>query len=383
MRILFFMLTAGRTGSEVALHNYIWHAAGRGWEMGVACEAEGELFRRMPPGVPTFTYGHGTLGAARRVYEGVRRTVSKGEDILSVAAIHRRFKPDAWYVNTCIQPQLVAQAKRNGIPCVLHTHEMEQMLGRVSEADARLMVESPALVVAGSEAARGVFRTLGRRSAIEVCYENIDPRKITWSEGRSREIRRSLNVGEETFVWAMSGTLDPNKNPVRFAELAAAMLRAGLDVHFIWLGAGRSGYGLYAERRAEELGVAGKVSWLGEHDADYYDHLNAADGLVLTSFRESFSIVSVEAAYLGKPVVAFDCGGVREIVREGMGAVVDSWNNSDLMAAMVAVMRGEIGFDASAARERVREFDIGVQGPRWERVVSEHLAPAGRGAPRT
>jgi hypothetical protein len=64
MRILFFMLTAARTGSEMALHNFIRHAAGRGWEMGVACEVEGELLRRMPPGVPTFTYGHGTRAAA-------------------------------------------------------------------------------------------------------------------------------------------------------------------------------------------------------------------------------------------------------------------------------------------------------------------------------
>lgn len=377
MRILFFMFTAARTGSEVALHNFIWHAAGRGWEMGVACEVEGELLRRMPPGVPTFTYGHGTRGAARAVYEGVRRRMVRGEDLQSVAAIHRKFRPDAWYINTCLQPRIVGQAKRNRIPFVLHTHEMEQVLGRVTEADARAMAEAPSLVVAGSEAARDVFRTLGRRAAVEVCYENIDPRKIAWSDERSREIRRSLKIGDGTFVWAMSGTLDPNKNPTRFAELAAEMLRAGLDVHFIWLGAGGSGYSLYAERRAEELGVAGKVSWLGERDADYYDHFNAADGLVLTSFTESFSLVSVEAAYLGKPVVAFNCGGVREIIREGMGVVVDSWNNSDLIAKMVSVMRGEIGFDASAARERVKEFDVGVQGPRWERVVSDHLMPPG------
>lgn len=379
MRILFFMLTAARTGSEVALHNYIWHAAARGWEMGVACEVDGDLLRRMPPGVPTFTYGHGTRGTARRVYEGVRRRVAGGEDLQSVSAIHRKFRPDAWYVNTCGQPLIVAQARRNRIPLVLHTHELEQMLGRVTEADARAMVEAPALVVACSEAARDVFRTLGRESAIEVCYENIDPRKIVWSDERSREIRRRLKIGEGTFVWAMSGTLDPNKNPTRFAEIAAEMLRAGLDVHFLWLGAGGSGYGLYAERRAEELGVAGKVSWLGERDADYYDHLNVADGFVLTSFKESFSIVSVEAAYLGKPVVAFNCGGVREIIRDGMGVVVDSWNNSDLIATMASVMRGEIGFDAAAARERVKEFDIEVQGPRWERVVSDHLVPPGGG----
>jgi glycosyltransferase involved in cell wall biosynthesis len=240
------------------------------------------------------------------------------------------------------------------------------------------MVDYPALVVAGSAAARDVFQMLGRKTDIEVCYENIDRRTVKWNEGRPHEIRRGLNVGENTFVWAMSGTLDPNKNPVRFVEIAADMLRQGLDAHFIWLGAGFSGYGRYAREKAEALGVGDKVTWLGERAGDdYYDHLKAADGLVLTSFKESFSIVSVEAAYLGKPVVSFDCGGIREIVGPEMGVIVESWNNSDIIAAMVGVMRGEVGFDPAVARDRVKEFDIEVQGPRWERVVSEHLARAG------
>ncbi len=95
---------------------------------------------------------------------------------------------------------------------------------------------------------------------------------------------------------------------------------------------------------------------------------------MLTSFNDSFPIVLIEAAYLGKPIVSFNSGGVREFVREGMGAVVDSWNNSDLIAAMAAVMRGEASFDPRAAKSRALEFDIAAQGERWERVVREYLS---------
>lgn len=375
MRILFFMNTGGLTGSEVALHNFIWHAALSGWEMAVACEFDGELLGRMPPGVQTFVYGYRTPSLGRRLYSRARRALPGAGEVTPVEAIHRQFRPDAWYVNTCSRAELVRQAERIGVPCVMHTHELAQVLWNVPEPDVRLMVEYPALVVACSENARAVFRTLGRESNIEVCYENINPSKIVWDEGRAREIRRGLGVGEKTFVWAMSGTLDPNKNPLRFVEIAAEMLRAGLDVHFVWIGGSPNGYSLHARRRAEELGVAGKVSWVGQRSSDYYDHLGAADGLVLTSYNESFSIVTVEAAYLGKPVVSFNCGGVREIVREGMGSVIDSWNNSDLIAAMAAVMRGETPFDPQAARRRALEFDIAAQGERWVRVVREHLSP--------
>ena len=376
MRILFFMGTGARTGSEVVLYNYIRHAAASGWEVAAACEGESELLKQMPAGVPTFTYGYGTQGLGRRVYEGLRRAVSKVEDIFSVAAFHEKFRPDAWYVNTCIQPHLVAQAKRNRIPCVLHTHELEQTFARATEADTRMMVEYPSLVVASSMAAGEVFRALGRDSALEVCYANIDLRAVSWDEARSREIRQSLGAGEGTFLWAMSGTLDPNKNPVRFVEIAAEMLGAGHDARFLWIGAGGSGYARYAVERARALGVADRVTWAGERHADYYDYLNAADGLVLTSFRESFSLVSAEAAYLGKPVVSFDCGGVREIVGPRMGIVVESWNDSDLIAAMLRVMRGEADFDPRAARSRAEELDIEALGPRWERVVREHVEGA-------
>jgi hypothetical protein len=57
-----------------------------------------------------------------------------------------------------------------------------------------------------------------------------------------------------------------------------------------------------------------------------------------------------------------------------MGAVVDSWNNSDLIAAMASVMRGETPFDPRAARSRAMEFDIAAQGERWERVVRESIS---------
>jgi glycosyltransferase involved in cell wall biosynthesis len=376
MRILFFMGTGARTGSELALYNYIRHAAACGWELAVACEGEGELLGEMPAGAPTFVYGYGAQGLGRRAYEGLRRSVSKVEDLLSVSAIHRKFRPDAWYVNTCIQPRLVAQARRNRIPCVLHTHELEQMLGRVTEAEARLLVEYPLLVVASSRAARDVFLTLGRKSALELCYAGVDLSAVRADESRAREVRRSLGAGERTFVWAMSGTLDPNKNPVRFAEVAAEMLGAGHDARFLWVGGGGSGYALYAAERARALGVADRLTWAGERRADYYDYLNAADGLVLTSYRESLSLVSVEAARLSKPVVSFDNGGVREVVGPGTGVVVESWNNSDLIAAMLRVMRGEAGFDAAAARARASEFDAAALGPRWERVVREHVEGA-------
>lgn len=371
------MMSGNRTGSEVGLYNYICHADRQKLRVGVACPGRGELLAHLPADVPVFdTSAPGPGGLHRRLARKLSLgRLARVED--PVLAASRAYGADAWYVNTIIQPELLRLARRAGVPCVLHTHELEQMLWNLSEEEARDLVEVPKLVVAGSRAAAAVVRQLGRTGAVEVCYETIDSAKINADAGRAAAVRARLGAGEKTFVWAMSGSLDPNKNPVAFTDAAGELLARGHDAHFLWIGGAGRGYGLYARRRAEAMGLSGRVTWAGALSGDdYYDHLNAADGFALTSTRESFSIVTVEAAYLGKPVVAFDCVGVREIVTEAVGEVVDSLNTRDLVGAMERVMRGQTRHDPAAARARALGFDISAHVGHWQRSLETHLGAA-------
>ena len=270
---------------------------------------------------------------------------------------------------------MLKQARRFGIPCVVHSHEMEQMLINLEEGDVRNIVKYPKLLIACSKASESVWRKLGRQAAMEVLHNPVETRNIVSSNERARAVRKHLNVDEDTFIWAMSGTIDPNKNPVLFAELAREMISRGHKVHFVWIGGGMGrGYKLFAEGTARDLNVADRISWVGPRSDDYYDYLQAADGFVLTSFKESFSIVTVEAAYLGKPVVAFDCGGVKEIIKDRMGVIVDSWNRADLVTAMENTMKGEINFDPGFARTQALKFDAPRQATQWQSIMRAHFS---------
>ena len=365
------MPLAARTGSEVALWNLIRYATASGWQAGVVSREEGDLLKELPPEVPVFVYYR--LNLLRRTLFSARRRLGGQADDRFLKAVNERFKPDIWYVNTILQPDVVIQSARRQIPCVLHTHELEQILERVQETELNALIQTPRLVVACSDAARNVFKTLGRSDRVEVCYETIDSERIKWSDDRSVELRKSLGVTDGTFIWAMTGTLDANKNPVRFAEIAARMVESTPDVHFLWIGKGDSAYAAFARARARALRVDGKVSFVGEQTDDYYNYLNAANGVVITSFKESFSLTAAEAAYLGKPVGSFNCGGVKEIISDRMGVVIDSWNNDDLIRAMEGVMCGEIPFDPLVSRERVKEFSLEVQGARWKGFLQEYF----------
>jgi glycosyltransferase involved in cell wall biosynthesis len=218
------------------------------------------------------------------------------------------------------------------------------------------------------------LRHLGRRGNLEVVNEPVDIKRIVSSvEGRS-EARKKLMVDKDRFVWAMAGTLDPNKNPLLFMELAREMAKRNVKAHFLWIGGGGGrGYRVFVEGVAKVHEARGNISWVGARTDDYYDYLNAADGFVLTSSRDSFPLTMIEAAALGKPIVSFDSGGVKEFVRPEMGMVIDSWDPQDLVQAMLGVMTGEILCDPAVARTRAEMFDAPLQAKKWLATMREYF----------
>jgi len=371
MRVAFFIKRASRTGSEIVLSNLIRYGVANGLEAFVACEKGGAILSELPTGVPVTVYDD--WQSMQRTYAGVMRRL-RGDANGFTSYIDARYKPDIWYVNTIIQPYIVMEAQRKNVRCVLHSHELEQMLAHLTEEEAAALTSYPQLILTGSEAARQVLRSLGRETDIHVCYDNIDPERIRFDSDTSLKLRRQLGVSAKTFVWAMAGTLDPNKNPARFVSIAVELLRRGQDVHFIWLGGFDSGYSLYVKQMVRNSGFAENVTFLGPLTDDYYDWLNVANGLVLTSFKDCFPLVMIEAAYLGKPIVSFNSGGVKEFIREGMGMVVDSWNDDDLINAMLRVMSGDIRFDPAVAKSRAAEFSVEAQGKRWLELLTTYFA---------
>jgi len=92
--------------------------------------------------------------------------------------------------------------------------------------------------------------------------------------------------------------------------------------------------------RARYLGVEDRVSHLGVRN-DICTVLNACDLLVLPSLRESFSLVALEAASVGVPIVAYAVGGIPEIVEHGnTGLLAPPRNLKELMANAVRLVSG-------------------------------------------
>lgn len=108
----------------------------------------------------------------------------------------------------------------------------------------------------------------------------------------------------------------------------------------------------YFEEKIEALLHHPLIDFVGEiGDREKSDFLGGADALLFPiDWPEPFGLVMIEAMACGTPVVAFDCGSVREIVEPGLTGFVVSTEEEAAQAVEQAVR-----LDRAAIRKRFEE----------------------------
>ena len=372
MRILFFTPYGGLSGSEMMLSYLLHHLNHDPYEVALFSRESGELLTKMSPAIPVYSFNPSRTRWERLAERAGGRPKGTDSSEHFITRLHERTRPNVWYINTLVMPEVARLAIKLKIPYILHVHEMPMVYGSLGKAELQDELAGAALVIACSQAALDRLRVLGvQRLALQ--YECVDLGLVTASPENAGVLRRALGIDDAAFVWGMSGLVEYRKGADLFLE-AAKSLRED-NVHFLWLGSpGNSGYQLFIERSVAYYDLK-NVHFVGKQTADYYGYLRSVDGFVLTSREDPFPLVMIEAAALGKPIVAFDSGGVREFVQRGMGVVVESWNVADLVEAMRAVMKGDILVDQNILKKRASEFDVSAQVRHLEELFQKYFAP--------
>ena len=143
------------------------------------------------------------------------------------------------------------------------------------------------------------------------------------------ELRAELGFDGSTLVFA--GRLGPQKA----LGLALASLVDVPGVALVVAGDGPERAPL--EARSAELGVAGRVRFLGSVPRDTVLRLfRAADASVLPSAWENFPHTVVESLAVGCPVIATAVGGVPEVVRDGENGLLVPPNDRVALAGAIS-----------------------------------------------
>jgi glycosyltransferase involved in cell wall biosynthesis len=238
-----------------------------------------------------------------------------------------------------------------GPRCLLHCHPIEDAPGdsvrmvelglRYGELAATRRLDA---ILAGSDYMRQ-----------QLILNGFDASKVYVLPGFTDCARRPAPPSHEAHVLAI-GRFDGAKGLEELPEVFARLRTPGWSATVVgaghWLEASR--------RRAAELGLAGRIDFPGQLAAQKLDSLYRRAAAIAVPSRcvEAFGLVGVEAMAFGRPVVAYDLGGIREWLRhEQTGYLVPAGDQAALAGRLDAlladpVLARRMGQEARAQLEK-------------------------------
>ena len=246
-------------------------------------------------------------------------------------------------------------ARKAGIPSIVHTiHGIHYLYYRNPLAKrASLILErrlskftDAVIFVSESDLGKGLQLHLALPESARLIRNGVDIPGLPPFFDRAAK-RTELGAGGGPLIVVVS-RLHRQKGLVFLLRALPAVIKARPDVKAVLVGGGPLENQLRDESRKLDLGD--HASFLGER-TDVAEILAAADLLVLPSLWEGLPYAVVEAAAAGRPIIASDIDGVREVIRNGeTGVLVPPGDSAKLAEAIIGLLDNPARAKALAER---------------------------------
>ncbi|MEO1228220.1 MAG: glycosyltransferase [Myxococcota bacterium] len=303
-------------------------------------------------------------GVEIRTVRSMRRPVRPSADAAAVAElvrVLREVKPHIVHTHTAKAGAVGRLAARlAGVPIVLHTFHGHVFDGYFSKRKTQVFLQverglarvTDRILAISDQQRRDLVDTyrIAPSSKVGVVPLGLDLRRFREVLPRAARgpLRAEFGIPDGHQVVVTVGRMVPIKRFDLLIRSFTALSRQ--DVHLVLVGEGESRAEL--ERQADghpRIHFTGLRRDLPEIYAD-------ADLMALSSDNEGTPVAVIEALASGLPVVATDVGGVRDIMRSGMGRIVPPGQTESLTAALQAGLAEARPLQAMLRDDVVRRY---------------------------
>jgi len=277
---------------------------------------------------------------------GLGRSVSPIADFtafLGLIKTIKTFKPDVIHTHTAkagVLGRLASIIAGRGAVRI-HTFHGHLLHGYFAGWKTKLVVliekffakRTHHLIAIGTEVKQELIAAgIGTASQYSVFFPGL-PEPHT---ARKAEIRKKLELDPTAIYCTFVGRLTQIKRPDRLLDVAAAMLKREVPIHFLIAGEGELFESSKARAAAEKL----PVTFLGWRK-DIDDLFAASDIAILSSDNEGIPLTLIQAAQAGLPILAPAVGSISDIVENDKTGFLTSSQPGAMASALSALATDE------------------------------------------
>ena len=263
-------------------------------------------------------------------------------------------------------------AWRMGIPSILHEHANHGDTPWFQKVADRLLAPHTDLAIAVSEST-GEFTTRARlmpaaRTKVVYLGAPLDEFARPRTADEISAARTMLGIPADAVAIGTVTRLMPSKGNAYLVDAAPRILQKHPNARFYIVGEGELQPEL--EARAAALGLGDRLVFSG-FQRDVAAVLSALDFVVFPSLWEGTPLTVFEALAMGKPIVATDADGLRDVLTDRHDALIVPKANADRLAEAVCTVIEQPALSAALAaeaRKTGQRYDIAAFVRKMERL---------------